>query len=363
MKILRNYILQECILPFFLALTVLTSVFLLGSLVKLTDLVINRGVSLIIIGKIFLFYIPFFLTYTFPIASFIAIILAFGRFSSDNEILAMRANGIHLKKLLTPIFVVGLLLSLMALSLNLHLIPYAYHQRRQLTKQVGSQNPTALLEAGTFINAFKDLILFIYHIDGNRLYNIRIYQPQSDGKMTRTITAREGEFTQVPGENKIKLKLMNGTSDEPNLENPDNFYKLRFNTFFKTLNLSEDSTTVEKKPKAMTLKEIREKIKEYQTLNIDTTPLEIEFHRKITWSFSVLMFILLGFPLAIVTNKRAKTANVALAMLLAALYYLLTLACEALAVPKTVPIGPMMWAPNIIGFSIAIILNYRLCVS
>ncbi len=365
MKILRKYILLECILPFFLSLSVLTSVFLLGYLIKLANMVINKGVSLALVGQVFLYYIPYVLTYTLPIACLMAIILAFSRFSTDNEILAMRANGIRLKNLLWPIFMMGLILSLFSIILNIKIIPHAYHQQRKLLKEVGTKNPTALLEAGTFIKDFKDQILFIYRIDGNKMYNIRIYQPQPDGKMTRTITAKEGEFTQVPGEDKIKLKLISGTSDEPDLENPNNFYKLKFNTFFRTLDLSKaNNKKIEKKPQGMTLKEVQEKIKELDALGIDDViPLRIEFHRKLVWAFAVLIFMMLGLPLAVVTHRREKTANVALAVLCAVSYYLLTLGCQALCVQNNTPIAITMWAPNIIGAVIAFVLNYRLCAS
>src|SRR3989338_8568795 len=103
MKILRNYILRECIVPFFLALGVLTCVFLLGNLIQLAHLVINKGVSLAVIGKVFLLYIPVLLGYTLPIACLVSVILAFSRLSADNEILAIRANGVHLRRLLLPL--------------------------------------------------------------------------------------------------------------------------------------------------------------------------------------------------------------------------------------------------------------------
>ncbi|MCX5681625.1 MAG: LptF/LptG family permease, partial [Candidatus Omnitrophica bacterium] len=357
-------ILRECVMPFLLSLAVLTGAFLLGNLIRLANMVINKGVSLVLIGKIFLYYVPFFLTYTLPISSLIAVILTFGRFSADNEILAIRANGIHLRKLLMPALTIGVLLSLFALILNTRVIPYAYQKQRELLKEVGTKNPTALLEAGAFITDFKDQILFIYRIDGNRLYNIHIYQPQPDGKMTRTISANEGEFTEVPGENKIKLKLIDGTSDEPDLENPNNFYKLKFKTFFRTLDLMAASNkNVEKKPKSMPLDEIKDNIRDLRRQGIDATPLLIEFHRKISWSFSVLIFIMIGLPIAVVTHRREKTANIALALLCAAAYYLLTLGCEALCVQKIIPVAITMWIPNIIGAVIASILNYRLCVS
>lgn len=198
-RIIRNYVLGECVLPFFLALGVLTCVFLLGNLIQLAHLVINKGVDLGTIGKIFLLYVPVLLGYTLPIACLVSVILAFSRLSSDNEILAIRANGVHIKRLLYPLFVVGIILSLVILILNNKLIPYAYHEQRLMLQNLTSKNPAALLEPGVFINNFENQIIFIHRIEDNQLYNVTIYQPQPDGKPTRTIIAKRGEFTQVPG--------------------------------------------------------------------------------------------------------------------------------------------------------------------
>src|SRR5262245_53538715 len=178
MKIIRRYILREIFLPFLLSLTVLTCVFLLGNLVRLTDMVINKGVDLSTIGRIFLLYIPVLLGYTLPIACLVAVITTFSQFSADNEILALRASGIHLGRLLAPLFVVGIILSLVLVILNERIIPYAHYEQRNILKNLGKANPTALLEPGMFIDAFSNQILFIHRIDGNKMYNITIYQPQ-----------------------------------------------------------------------------------------------------------------------------------------------------------------------------------------
>lgn len=364
MKILRSYILRECLLPFFLSLGVFTCVFLLGNLIRLADMVINRGVSINSVGLIFLFYIPLFLGYTLPIACLTTVILTFSRFSADNEILAMQASGIHLKRLLLPLFSLGLILSLALVVLNERLIPYAHQRQREIIKDIGVKNPAAVFEAGTFISAFKNQILFIYRIEGNRLYNVHIYQPQPDGKPTRTIVAKEGEFTPVPGEDKVKLKLINGTSDEPNFDNPSSFYKLNFQNYFMTMDLSSgENKVVEKKPKGMTLKELQEKIKSFKAISVDTAPLVSEFHRKITWSFSVLIFIFLGFPIAVITHRRERIANVSLALFCFLAYYLLSIGCEALSIQNIAPPAPTMWIPNILGGLMAVFLNYRLCRS
>ncbi len=362
MRILRHYILGECIIPFFVALGVLTSVFILGNLVQLAHMVINKGVSLGMVSQIFLLYIPVLLGYTLPIACLVGIILAFSRLSADNEILAVRACGIHLRSILIPLTVVGLIFSLISFILNDKVIPYAHHEQRKMIKNLGVKNPTALLEPGVFITAFESHILFIHKIVDNKIYNITIYLPQPDGKPTRTIIAKRGEFTAVPGEDKIILKLIEGTSDEPDLRNPNNFYKLNFRTLFITLDLAEKSAKVDKKPKSMSLRElVSEKKRLEKSYAIDAPRLETEFHRKISWSFSPLVFILLGFPIAAVTNKRGKTANVVLAIIFAAAYYLLTLGAEALSIENIAPPAVMMWIPNTVALVTAGILNYKLC--
>lgn len=361
MRIIRNYILRESIVPFFLALGVLTCVFLLGNLIKLANLVVNKGVSIQTVGNVFVLYIPVLLGYTLPIACLVSVIMTFSRFSADNEILALRANGIHLSKLLAPILIMGVIVSLICVILNERIIPYAHDKQHRLVKELGAENPAALLEAGLFIHAFDKQILFIHKIEGNVLHNVTIYQPQDDGP-TRTIIAKRGEFTPVPGKKQIKLKLIDGTSDEPNLSNPNKFYKLNFKTFFMDLDLSKDKKKVEKKPKSMTLKELTEEIHKLEILFIDTSRLETEYWRKITWSFSAFLFVFLAFPIAVITHRREKSANIVLAIGCAALYYLLSLGCEALSIKNVVPPYIIMWVPNSLMGMGALILNIK-CVS
>ncbi len=334
---------------------------MLGNLIQLTNLVINKGVHLSVIGEVFLYSIPLWLGYILPFSCLAAVILGFSRLSADNEILALRANGIHLTKLLTPLLIIGIILSLVALIINDRIIPDTHHKRHKLLKTLGVQNPTALIEAGMFIHSFDNQILFIHKIDGNKMYNVTIYQPQ-EGKPTRTIIAKEGEFTPVPGKDQIKLKLINGTSDEPNLTNPNSFYKLNFDNFFMTLDLSNKKKKVEKKPKGMSLAELKDEIHNLERLLVDTGRLETEFHRKITWSFATLIFMMLGFPIAVITHRREKSANVVFAILCAAFYYLISIGCEALSIKNIAPPAIIMWVPNTISGSIALYLNIK-CVS
>ncbi len=348
-----------------MSLGILTFVMLLGNMVKLADLIINKGVDIISVAKLFLFMTPYLIIYTLPIATLVAVLLSLGRLSGDNEILAIRASGINMFSLALPMLVVSIILSLILIIFNDRLIPYAHYESRKTLVEIGIKNPTAALEPGVFINSFQNYILFIYSIEQNKLNNVRIYEPQGDDKPTRIIVAKKGEFLAVPEKNIIKLKLMDGTSDEPDPENPNNFYKLNFKTYFMTLNLAQmqNKGEIEKKPKDMTIAELKDEINKLNKQKIDPTPLYTEINKKVSLSFACFIFMLLGMPLAVITHRREKSINFGMAVLIVLVYYLLLIGCEALSLQGQLPPVIALWIPNITLGGIGAVLTYKLCVS
>jgi len=363
MKILRNYILKEFFGPFFVSLAVLTLVMLLGNLVRLADLIINKGVDILSVSKLFIFLMPALLTYTLPLAVLVAVLLSIGRLSSDNEIIALRSSGVSvLRLIIVPLLIVGLILSLILFFFNDRVIPYAHFASRRTLGSIGIKNPAAAFEAGTFINAFDKYILFVYRIEGNKLYQVRIYEPQPGNKPSRTIVAKQGEFVSLPETGMVKLKLTDGTSDEPDLNNPGRFYKLNFKTLFLNLILAEtDKGEIRKKPKDMTFEEIKQKIREFKVSGIETFPLFTELHKRIALAFSVIIFIPLACGLAMLTRRREKSINFSMAFAIAVIYYLLLLATNALSLEGYLAPTLAMWLPNIVLGAIALLLIVKVC--
>ncbi|MBU1726202.1 MAG: LptF/LptG family permease, partial [Candidatus Omnitrophica bacterium] len=326
MRLLRNYFLKEFLSPTLMTLVVLSFIMaLVGNLKRIADLVINKGVDIISVSKLFFLMTPYIITYALPISVLIGTLLSLGRLSSDNEIIAIRSSGVNLLRLLIPIFLVSFILSLGLVVFNDRVSSYAHFSYRKTLLEIGVKNPTAAFEEGVFINSFQKYILFIYHVDqkNNRLNNIRIYEPQGEDKPTRTIIAKAGEFITDPKNNSVKLKLIDGTSDEPDPENPTNFFKLNFKTYFMNLNLaqSQDKKKIDKKPKDMNIKELREEISKLKKGNIDTSPLMAEIMEKIMLGLSCFFFTLLGAPLAIRTRRREKSINIGMAILMITIYY------------------------------------------
>lgn len=345
MRILRNYILVELLASFLLSLAIFTFVLVMGNMIKLAELVITKGVELIYVGKLFGYMIPYLLSYSVPMSVLTATLLTFGRLSADNEFTAMKASGISLFRIGLPVIVVGLVFSLGCLILNTRVLPKAHFGSRKVLTEIGMKKPTAYIEAGTFIKSFQDYIIFIYGVEKNKLKNIRIYQPRENGP-TKTVIARRGEFIPLPEKNAVKLKLIDGSSDEPDPTNPDRLFKLNFKTYELILQVKGVPEEVAKKPKDMTLDELIKEIEILKAESIEIGPLITEIHKKISLSFSALAFVLIGLPLAITTRRGERSVGFGLSLGIIIIYYILLVAGEAFSLKGTCHPGVAMWFPN-----------------
>ena len=102
-KILHRYVFREVLTPFLLGLGVFTFVLLIARLLKLIELVVNRGLPPMQILRLIGYLMPAFLEVTVPMAMLLAILIAFGRLSADSEMIAMRSSGLSIYQLVPPI--------------------------------------------------------------------------------------------------------------------------------------------------------------------------------------------------------------------------------------------------------------------
>lgn len=322
MRILRDYILKEFIHSFVLSLVVFTFVLLVGNIIQLADLVINKGVGIFSVIKLFFYLVPWLLSFTLPVAALTGVILTFGRFSSDGELTAMKASGISLFRISMPVLLIGVIFSFLGFFLNDQIASNASFASRRVVKEIGIRNPAAALEAGTFIRGFENYVIFIHEIRGNTLKNIRIYQPQ-EGKPTRTVIAERGQINSFPEKNTIELKLYNGTSEEPSPTDPDSFYKLNFKTYFMSLDLSKlfKREKIEKKAREMTINELNAEIAEARKLGIDPAPLYVEIFKKVNMAVASFVLVLLGIPLGIKAHRSEKSIGFGISLILFAVYW------------------------------------------
>ena len=341
MRILHSHVVAEFLGPFFSCVFGLLMLFIVGrGLIQMADFIFNKSVDAVLVVQLLLYSLPFMLIFIIPMSVLVATLMMFRRLSTDNEIIALRASGVGIGNIAKPLFAVGLVLSLCTLILSDRIASESHYNYRLLLARIGLENPAAALEEGTFIKKFKNFVIFIYEIDRNRLKGIRIYQPQ-EGRAARTIVAQKGELISIPERGIIKLKLVHGTSDEPDPKDPTKLYKLNFKTYDLPLNitdLKESDKQPGKKPKDMTIHELQDEIERLGQDGIKATyALSTEIHNKIAMAFSCLTFLLIGIPLGVTTRRSDRSMSFGIGLVVLTIYWTLLIGGKALAQKGLVP--------------------------
>ena len=81
-------------------------------LLQSAEMIVRRGVPAPMVGKLLLLSIPNIIVITIPMSFLFAILVAVGRLSADNELVAMRSSGVSLMSLYRPVFVLSVLLTI-----------------------------------------------------------------------------------------------------------------------------------------------------------------------------------------------------------------------------------------------------------
>ena len=101
--ILYRYLAREVLSAFLLGLVIFTGVLLMGRMLKLADMVVSKGVPLADVLLLIAYLLPNFAIITIPMSLLLAVLLAFSRLSGDSEIIAIKASGISLYRILPPV--------------------------------------------------------------------------------------------------------------------------------------------------------------------------------------------------------------------------------------------------------------------
>ncbi|MCQ9204783.1 MAG: LptF/LptG family permease [Omnitrophica bacterium] len=358
MKILRNYILRDFFSIFIFSLLILSMVMLMGNMMKISDMVIRKGVSITDALKIFSFFVPYLLGFTIPLAFLLGVLLTMGRLIADNEITAIGTAGIAVSRILKVFLILGVIFSLFLFILNDRVIPNFHYRYRKQIKNIYSKNISGLIEPGVFLENFKNYILYVSDKNENKLKNIFIYEVDEKNTTSKVTFAKRGEFI-VEGDT-LKIKLEDGFRDETISKDKMELYRLNFKIFFMDIPINKkEKVKVNKKAADMRLKELLEKINHLKKLGIDPAELQGEFHKRISFSFSVIAFIILGFGVSLVVKHREKSINFGIALFVAGMYYLLFVMGEALIEHHLIIPYIGMWLPNIIVIAIGGLLIFK----
>lgn len=350
-RILSLYIIREISTLFLLGLVIFTLILLMGRLIKLTDLVVSRGVPLVDVSKMILYLIPSFLVYTIPMAFLLAVLLAFGRLSADNEIIVIKASGLSLMQVLPPVIFCALVAVLLALGASTVGVPWGNSAFKELSLQVLKQNITATIQEKTFWDDIPGIVMYTDQYDEQKreLKGVVI----NDGRNLdhpMTIFAQSGGVTSEVGSQALLLSLHNGSI---HVAGADGLYRLvHFGEYSMTVGGNSGSAVIYRNDNDMWLSELKQQIDAPGISAENRLKILSEFHSRFTFPFASLVFAILAVPLGIQNRRAGKSGGFAVSIAIIIAYYILMSFVRTLAEKGALPPAVSLWIPNIIFFAI-----------
>ena len=106
MSLIDRHILRTFTPPFFFGLSVTTFILMIDVLQKYVDLFLDKGIQLLIVAEVLLLSLGHIFALTVPMGILIGVLMAIGHLASDNEITALKANGVSLYRIAAPLILV-----------------------------------------------------------------------------------------------------------------------------------------------------------------------------------------------------------------------------------------------------------------
>jgi len=356
MKLVDRYLFRELLPPFFAGILVFTFLLLMSQVLRLMELIVNKGVGTDVMFRLILSLLPSILVLTVPMSVFLSCVVTFGRLSAENELTAFKTSGYSLLRLTAPVVLFAGCAYALTSWLIISALPAGNRAFRTRMFEIVRTKASVGLTEKIFNDDFEGLVIYINRIpqdgdpvmEGIFISDARPEKRQPPGEPI-TIVAARGRLIANAGSDRVVFRLEDGGIHV--LSRDQKTYQ---RTLFATHDLQLDfgdeggeSLAVPKGLREMTLPELREKVREYRRLGVQQWAPLVEIHKKFAIPFAALIFGFLGVAMGVLFRRGEKLVSFALSVGIAIVYYVFLLAGEPLGKQGRLHPFWAMWAANL----------------
>ena len=406
------YVGREYVFSFIVAFLFFFFIFFVNQILVLAQKILLKNVRIADVLLLVVFSIPQFLMYTMPFSSLASASMVIGNLSSQNEILALRSSGIHVKHIFKPILIVSLFLSAATLMIADWMIPYTTSLYKGLYAKILESMPTLELDSYSSTR-FGKRVISNGLVEGNVLHDVMIFD-DSDNSQSRVISATQGRITVLD----IDRYLYQIDLDEPQILITDNSRVEEYSlagassmTLYLDLS-SSASGNVNITPSQMSISQLRqaaqEKLAEQESIQLqrqnnissaaqslgetlffmdrdkqptistvlrETSNLEksrelkgfsfyyqyyrSELQKKMALSLACTFLVFIAFPISFFRVKNGRLIGFGISMFVACAYWFFIYFMHVNAISSALHPAVFLWAPDAVVFITGLILLWR----
>lgn len=203
--------------PMFVTFFIVMFILLMNFLWRYIDELVGKGLPLNVIVELLFYATSTLMPLGLPLATLFAAIMTMGNLGENNELLALKAAGISLSRIMRPIIIVAVIISIGSFFVMNNFVPFSYRKMSSLLFDINQQRGEIELKNGIFFNSIPNISIRVTNQDSKtkKLTDILIYDTR-DQTSTKTIVADSGYINLSKDKKYLRIKLYNGQNYEDN---------------------------------------------------------------------------------------------------------------------------------------------------
>ena len=374
MKLIDRYVGWQILLTSTIAVSVLSVVLVLANILKkLLEILVKNDSPLEIILSVLAYILPFSLTFTIPWGFLTAVLLVFGKMSAENELIALRANGVSIPRICLPVLALSAVCIGVCFWINVDVAPKAQSKMKEALYNIATSNPLAMFGGDKIIDDFPGKKIYVERNEGAQLYNLLVYEMSEDFVPMKVVFAQRGLLETDKKNKKLLMHLFDARYEQRDDQESGNLMKIRqgITAQENTLEISLEELSQNKKRKgisSMTAGELLERLNNEDKLKSlsekekreEISAAKTEMQRRISFSLASFAFALLGVPFAITAHRKETSVGFLLSLGVGVIYFFLITTAYGLREKEWLHPELLMWIPNTLCMGLGSWLFYRM---
>lgn len=344
MKLLDQYILKRFIGTQVFALIAFSVIFIVIDLVGFLDKFIDQRVSTVVVLKYYFFYLPYIIILTLPVATLLASLFSVGQLARYNELVAIQASGLSTYRILSPLFILGIVTSLLAAYAGERLVPYTNQQKKEIYETyVNKARRKTVVQTKDItlqIEQNRWLLVGFFDTNSNIAFKVSIQQYGPDRLLKRLDAPQmmwdHGRWIMSHG---IQRDFEEGRERAQPFDSLD-VTDIRLKP--------QDIARVQKKAEEMSYWELKRFIREVRRTGGNPKRWLVDLYLKLSFPFANFIIILFGAPLASRKTRSGTALSFGISLFICFLYFGIIKVGQTLGHNEALPPLLAAWMGNIL---------------
>ena len=352
--ILDEYVMTSFLRNFALVLASFTALFLIFTFFELIGDIIKYRTPLVTVGDYLFNLIPFILYNVTPICSLIAVLITFGALSRSSELTAMKATGMSLYRIITPVLLVAALISVGLFAFDEVYLPGANRRQQALLDTIrGKPAQTYLrpdrqwMSGPTSDDGEPARIFYYQYFDPykNVFGNLTVFEFEPGSfTLTRRIFASDAHWD----EHINRWVLENGWQRTFSGDAIGHYDPFTIESFPEIHEQPAYFKKEDRQSQEMSYTELQDYISDLKQSGFDTVRLRVQLNRKLAYPLVTLVMAILAIPFSLSAGKRGSIAGMGSAIGIAIVYWVALAVFENLGDVNTLPAVLAAWSPDVL---------------